>query len=87
MPDPDFYLSRSAYGESELNGSYSLTCPRCNHSGVHQREHYQHHEEERPEILIEILRFFTLPLSRYRPVIGMYLASSFPILLVSFLRR
>ena len=20
-------------GESELNGNYSLTCPRCNHSG------------------------------------------------------
>ncbi len=23
-------------GESELNGNYSLTCPRCNHSGVYK---------------------------------------------------
>jgi hypothetical protein len=42
-------------GESELNGSYSLTCPRCNHSGVAKAEHYQHHDRRKPEILIEIV--------------------------------
>ncbi len=42
-------------GESELNGSYSMTCPRCNHSGVYSVEHYQHHDRRKPEILIEIL--------------------------------
>jgi hypothetical protein len=42
-------------GESELNGNYSLTCPRCNHSGVYKVEHYQHHDRRKPDILIEIL--------------------------------
>ena len=42
-------------GQSELNGSYFMRCPRCKQVGDYDAQHYQHSERRKSALRIQIL--------------------------------